>query len=245
MSKVKLVTQSEFARMVGVSPQAISKAIKKTGRLRLVEGKIDMHSKLAKEYLNAEFKERGDSQRKKKKREEKERDIDDLSKILFPDDLGDPVIDEEVISLPNAKRLKNGLPIGGKVTIGDLFAFMNESPDKLKFLDKSDLEKLKIMQQTISTYQRNQRERDEFIERKLIQVVFNRLYAIDVNQIRQLSKTLSPSICGRLGIKDPEKIVLVQEITENETFGILKEIQREINDFLTSIGGEIIKEKKK
>jgi hypothetical protein len=246
---MKLLNASQLSREVGVSRQAIAKAIK-SGALKYSKDKlIDLDCATTKKYL----KTAGKSGRGKKKTENK---AEELKKILHPDErekidslaktapqLIDPLLKsaKEQLKKQQPKKQKrspaaataaeetdypgygeNGSEDRGEDYQGDAFDKIRLECEKKRF----EIQKLQID---------NDKKRGELIDRKLVRVIFSKIYNIDANQFLQLKDVLTSKISSILGVDDSKKKMKITSVIDKELYKTQNYIKREIDEFIDEI----------
>jgi hypothetical protein len=218
------ITQANFAKFVGVSKAAISKAIKR-GMLELNENrKIDLENRKTKIYVQS----RADKNSAAQKKAETDAKVGQAVAIeKLKNSRKDELRDQE-----NAESLGNYA--GGSVPGAE----QTRTKD-LRFMEKLELDeeekRLKIQKLEIS----NAKDRADLIDRNFVERFVSVLYSIDVNEFMQFSAKLTPRICqGIFKCDDPEKMMAVNKLLDDEGWKTLQHIQRRVNDFLEEMGSE-------
>lgn len=109
-------------------------------------------------------------------------------------------------------------------------------------LTKIQVDKVHKLETLLKVRVERQHKRRELIERALVQTVFSRLYGIDVNELRTIGAKLAPAISGILGCDNPEVILAVEKVIDDEIIKSLAHIKRVMNDFLLAQGAEAVDE---
>lgn len=99
----------------------------------------------------------------------------------------------------------------------------------------SSLNNLRAIEQISQIRMKTKKERQELIERSLVEKAFSKLYMIDVSMWRTLGANLSPEIAAITKIDDNKIIIEIEETIEKEVFVILQHIKRTMNEFLIGI----------
>ncbi len=108
------------------------------------------------------------------------------------------------------------------------------SASDLKRLPKSEIDKLKAMEQMLKAQIDRKIKRKELIPRALVQSVFGVLYTIDANELKTLGSKVSAEVAGICGTDDPEAVLLVEKRIEQEVTKILAHIKQILDDSLAS-----------
>lgn len=213
---MELVTQSEFARRVGVSRQAIGFAVKRKMVDSFGNGKklkIDFLGSKTVDYVNQlhDKKKSGVIKRRKKKDGDA---VSDKSKKIEDDNGG------------------NG---GGHLSNDELKEKFLENP---RFLTKSDVELLKTVEQVQSLLIKNKKDRNELVSREMIQRVFARLYAIEMKELRSIPSSASSEIASMCKVEDGKLILEIEDYLGSEILSALKSITKLLDDYLKKIGAD-------
>lgn len=121
--------------------------------------------------------------------------------------------------------------------------FSGGQPEKIDNLTKANAEKLKIIEQIKQIQLKLAKERKELIPKELVQKVFGKIYAIDVNEFQTLPANIIADIASIVGIDDDEKITQLTEVIDKKVFRTLQHIKTTINKFLKEIDAEQITDK--
>jgi hypothetical protein len=216
------MSQSEFVRYAGVSRQAISKALK-TGLIpsTKIDGKlrIDTSNHQVKKYLeNKKIKSLSPKKAKKTK-------------------------PRQSLKTENKENIETGQSLDEKQIpkyIKTLSDSGNLIYEHLVSLAKSDFDKLKIYEQIKQIRVKTQIQEGQVISRKLIKILFGKLYEIDRNEFLQIKSKIIPDIAGLFGCTDSEKMIAAEKIVDEELYKTLKHIKIEIDKFLLKMGEEKI-----
>ena len=218
-SKTKdVITQSGFAKLCCVSPEAVRKAI--------VAGKIDAEGKGRKKrillsgvntigYLNDR-----NSQRKKSVKSQ-------------------PAAAPAAVSIPKEKtpeqapqQLETSPP--SKININNILNFENEDIDLTKF-SESEIKKLTALETAKGRALDRKTKRNDLIERKLLSAFLGKIYTIEVNQLKPIADKSPSKIAAIFEDEDAEKMLKVSQILAEEIAQALNHIQHVTNRFLDSI----------
>lgn len=218
-SKTKdVATQSGFAKLCGVSPEAVRKAI--------VAGKIDAEGEGRKKrillagvntigYLNDRNSQRKNSV------------------------ASQPAAAPAAVSIPE-KKTSEKAPAQPEdspppeVNIDNVFDFKNENIDFSKY-SQGDLKKLQIIEGVKGKALDWKTKRGELIERKLLSAFLGKIYTIEVNQLKPIADKSPSKIAAIFEDEDAEKILKVSQILADDIAQALNHIQHTTNRFLDSI----------
>lgn len=124
----------------------------------------------------------------------------------------------------------------GEVDLDEILA--NFADLNIHELPKAALDKIRIMEVALKTRVERQHKRRELIERSLVQSVFGRLYQIDSNSWRTMGAALAPEVAGALGVDEPERVLVVEQMIDDKVMKTLAHVQRLLNDALKGWGVE-------
>jgi len=213
-----LTSQSKFAKLCGVSPEAVRKAI--------VAGKIDAIGEGRKKrillaglntiaYLNDR-----NSQRKK-------------SVKLQLDTVSDPISIPDKhpqlqASPPNNHKESPPTNTRKKIDLDD------EDIDISSF-NQNDIKKLKDLETARKHAQDRKKSRGDLIDRKLVTTILGKIYTIEVNQIKPIADKSPSRIAAIFEDEDPEKILKVSQILSSDISDALNHIKHSVERFLNQI----------
>ena len=218
-SKTKNVaTQSGFAKLCGVSPEAVRKAI--------VAGKIDAEGEGRKKrillagvntigYLNDRNSQRKNS--------------------VTPQPAAAPAavsIREEKTPEQAPQQSETSPP--SEVNINNILDFENEDIDLTKF-SESELKKLTTLETAKGRALDRKTKRNDFIERKLLTNFLGKIFTIEVNQLKPIADKSPSKIAAIFEDEDAEKILKVSQVLAEDISQALNHIQHTTNRFLDSI----------
>lgn len=214
------ISPAEFARQIGYTRQAVSKAIK-TGVLPTVKSgdsvMVNPGDRIVVEYARNALYVRGKEQKKAKTKK--------------------PVEDK------GKKKAKAEKPV--EVTENDIPVYLKKMADSgdLLFeqfigLTKTEADKIKIYEQLKQIRVKTQREKKELISRKLVRVQFGKIYEIYTNEFQQIKTKIVPDIAGIMGCTDASKMIEADKKIDEELWRVRKHIKIEIDKFLKRMGGE-------
>lgn len=225
------LNQTKFAEELGVSRQAVNKAIR--GGLLVKHGSgrgayIDMDCPLTRAYKKSGSSNRHRSKSTKphskpKAKSSKKHKKKSTSKLDGVDKSAEPSTGKPEETSPE--------PSGNEEAV-DAYASKQEVEriKKLKEIDKLDLH--------------NKTTRGQLIPRELVQLFINSMYEIDNGQWRTLGLKIAADIAAALGIDDDEMIRKIADLVDKEALSILKQIKREQKKFLKSIGAKKLDDNK-
>ena len=213
-----VATQSGFAKLCGVSPEAVRKAI--------VAGKIDAEGEGRKKrillagvntigYLNDRNSQRKNS--------------------VTPQPAAAPAevsIPEEKTPEQAPQRSEASPP--SEVNINNILDFENEDIDLTKF-SESELKKLTTLETAKGRALDRKTKRNDFIERKLLTTFLGKIFTIEVNQLKPIADKSPSKIAAIFEDEDAEKILKVSQILAEDISQALNHIQHTTNRFLDSI----------
>ena len=213
-----VITQSKFAKLCCVSPEAVRKAI--------IAGKIDAVGEGRKKrilldgvntigYLNDR-----NSQRKSSVKSQP---------AAPPPSVSEP---EEQAPAPAAQS-QNTHP-SPAVNINNILDFENEDIDLSQF-NQTDLKKLQILEGAKGKALDRKTKRGDLIERKLLSAFLGKIYTIEVNQLKPIADKSPSKIAAIFEDEDAEKILKVSQILASDIAQALNHIQHTTNRFLDSI----------
>ena len=106
---------------------------------------------------------------------------------------------------------------------------------------KTNLEKIKIIEQTKKLQMENEVQRGELISKKSVQAVFDKLAAIESNELLNFGNKITPRIISTLGLKPNAKTAKVNKLIETEMYKTINHIKKIMADFLVKIQAKKIK----
>ena len=213
-----IVTQSAFAKLCGVSPEAVRKAI--------LAGKINAAGEGRKKrillagintigYLNDR-----NSQRKNSVKSQP---------VAAPATVSKP--EEQIPETAPPSQKDNSLPA---VNINNILDFENEDID-LTLFNQTDLKKLQILEVTKKNALDRKTKRGDLIERKLLSAFLGKIYTIEVNQLKPIADKSPSKIAAIFENEDAEKMLKVSQILADDIAQALNHIQHTTDRFLDSI----------
>ena len=168
---MNLVSQSDFARMAGVTRQAIGDAIKRGAIITTQDGKrkkinIDLpeNAHYLKDSDNCQRKGETEPIQKKPEKSKQENKKEKQREVFTGRVLNPPIKNYEQ----------------GTLDLTDL------SDEELSSLTKHDLDRMKLKVIIEKERIKNEKERGTLIERGMVKKVFGELYLIDRNEFLQL-----------------------------------------------------------
>ena len=219
-----LLNGSQFAKLIGVSRQAISKLLSQD-KLKKSGTKFDTENPVNRAYI--EYRKKvvppsGKTFESKKK----------------------PAV-KKGAALNKKKPNKNNklntqkkafAPAGKKK---DIEAEIDLSLiSEIGSLPRGDLERYKLISAIDTQNVKTSEIRKDLISRSLVERVFAKLYSIDSNQYKNLGMNLAPAIAAETGTDSPEITIKINELIDKELYAILSHKKRIVNDFLEEIGAE-------
>jgi len=219
---MNLVTITQLASHIGISKQAVHKAMK-TGKIfyKDTENKlIDMDDKDIQKYINSRNKKNSEVQKnisKEKAAVEIKEKVQIQEQIQKQYEADPTSFDAGTSRVTEDARIR--MPV-------------------LKFMDKTDLEKQKIIEDILKLQINNDKKRAELIDRDFVKGMFLKLYNIDVNEFLQLGASLSAKISTIFEIDDPEKLALINKSINKELYRTQEHIKKELDKFLDEMARE-------
>lgn len=110
----------------------------------------------------------------------------------------------------------------------------------LRALNGSDVQKVQRLESALKTRVEREAKRGVLIDRRLVQVVFGKLWQVDSNQWKTLSAKLSADIAGEFGVEDIAVLLKIEQRIDKEVSRILSHTKVLINNFLTGVGGKMV-----
>lgn len=207
---------SEFANEIGISRQAVFKAGQR-GKFQThkMNGKlcVDENDKDVIEYINNIIDKKNGQSCEPKKVEKSECRQNKIQKNI---DKKEVVIQKNEIP----EYLKN-IADSGELSFNQLVN-----------LSKVEIDKIKIYEQIKQIRTKTEHSRKELVSRKLIKIIFGKLYDIDINEFLMLKNKIVPDLAGLFGCTDSEKMIEAEKKIDEECWKILKHIKIEIDKFL-------------
>jgi hypothetical protein len=132
-------------------------------------------------------------------------------------------------------------------------AIREKNPAMMKFIyqhmnaPQADPETLEIKKRTETARAQkleiaNQKARGELISRDLVRRVFGQVYAVDRSIFLAIGPTTAAEIAAEAKIKDDALVLKIEDVITKSIYQGLSAAKRAINDFLTSGGGEPIRD---
>jgi hypothetical protein len=223
------LNQSEFAKLVGVSRAAISKAVKRGLVVKDPSQGIDVDHPANIEYRNSQHDSRTrrkDSERKPKKpkrseiKPEKVENLPPASVKAIPDEIS------EQMSPGQQMEMYENINLNG--------------PDHL--ITKLDADRLKTIETAREKQIKRLEARGKLIDRDFVASIFNTIYKIDTGELRPLGDKLAPELAAICDVDDNETIQRMNEHVEKTIYKSLEHIRRRINNALEEIKAEAIED---
>lgn len=205
------MNQTDFAKKIGVTRQAINKAIRTGMLIKHGEGRaayIDLGCPVTKAYMKASADHRAGVQQPKPKAPKPK-----------PRGKTEPP--------PPSPDQKESPP-----------AAATNMPSVNAFLDKQEAERLKKLQEIEKLTLQNRARRNELIERDAVQEFIQGMHEIDNGQWKTLGLKISSDVAAAFGIDDDQEVRKACDVIDREVLAVLKQIKREQNKFLKSIGAQ-------
>lgn len=213
-----VVTQSGFAKLCGVSPEAVRKAI--------LAGKIDAEGEGRKKRIllagvnTIDYLNDRNSQRKKSV---KAQPIAVLPQSQMPEE-------QLQASIPQPKNQKTS----SINKVKNILDFDDENINLADF-SQTDIKKLKDLETARKAAQERKKSRGDLIDRKLVTTILGKIYTIEVNQIKPIADKSSSKIAAIFKDEDPEKILKVSQVLSSDISQALNHIKHSVERFLNHI----------
>ena len=213
-----VITQSGFAKLCGVSPEAVRKAIV-AGKIGAIGEGRKKRILLADLNTVAYLNDRN-SQRKKSVKPQS----DNVSApISIPDK--HPQVQPSPTDTPKASSPSNTLKM---IDLDD------EDIDISSF-SQNDIKKVKDLETARKNAQDRKKSRGDLIDRKLVTTILGKIYTIEVNQIKPIADKSPSRIAAIFEDEDPEKILKVSQILSSDISDALNHIKHNVERFLNQI----------
>lgn len=232
---MEYLTQYAYAKLLGVNPSAITRAVQ-NGRIIKTKKGIDPnhpHNVYYEQNINRNRPHRkrvGNLKRKATKNgedlkiRENKRDRRKKKKPLYASEL-------EGEEKPKKKKKVNGNGSNVGVNLDDV-----KERASYGAVTETNIKALKVIEQIEQIRLRTQKERQLLVERDLVKRVFSKIYTIEVNELRIIGDTLAPEIASYFNSDDSEAILKTNQRIEKEIYKALNHIKRLISDYLKSVG---------
>ena len=224
---MEYLSQNKFAKLVGVSPQAVSLAVK-SGRVIRCKSGIDPLHPSNQHYAEAA----ADNSKKRKRGQHPPRKKRGRPKGASSSSRRSTAPPSRPAPAPGAAP-----PFEPEQ---DIDWTTGELPANISALSRSTTDKLKTIEQIHALRIKSDKERKDLIERTLVRRLFSKLYLIDTNEIKTLADKLPAELAAIMGVDDRELIMKVGATIETEVYKTLAHIKRLINDLLDEIEAEQI-----
>jgi len=221
----RYISLAEFAKIAGVTRQAIYQH-KDNGIFPVVEidgkTKIDLHDRKVKQYL-------------------KDKSVTEPVKVSGPKK-------QEIRKVVEASKQETGekeKPVRLKENeipdyLKDIADSGNLTISQMMQLSKSEVDKIKVYEQIKSIRVKTAQQRKELISRKLVRIVFGKLYEIDMNEFLTVKNKVVPDLAGIFGCNDEEKMLAAEKRIDDELWKVLNHVKFELDRFLKSQGEETL-----
>lgn len=202
-NQTRYLSQGQIAKLIGISKQAVSKAVAQ-GRLIRTKMGIDLDHPTNRHFLDRVENQAEPEQEISKKPKRKKTNGNGRAK--------------KTNGSTTEKPEKDQRWDGGKNTVGGY--------------NKTQIDIQKSAAQIQELQLRIDERRKKLIKREYVDRFFSQLYLVDSNEWKTLSDRLSPEIAGIFEIDDPEKILQVSKAIEKEVYRTLTHVKRLVDDFL-------------
>lgn len=232
------ISVAKFAELVGVSRVYINQLIQE-GMLVRVDRKLDTGNRHNSQFL----KDRGVSssaipKEVKKKASNPKRKKTVKARVKPPK----KVVEKQPKKIKPSKKITPPLKPEEEQETEE----MPDIEEVLVALEKKDIRnwstadvgKVQKMEAALKTRVGRMKERGELIDRRAIQTVFGKLYAVDANELRTLGSKLAPKLASVFGDDDPDKLLAAERLIDDETLRTLAHIKKILNSFLRKAGAK-------
>lgn len=211
-----LLLPAQFAKLIGISRQAISKkiqndlipTIKKNGKKY-----VDVNDINVKEYIRTvkDIKPKPSNNARSVKVEDK-KIIKSKAVVKDIDEFDENTRFESIL-----KRLDAGETL--------LYS-------EIVYLPKAWVDKIKIHEQTKQITQKRQQERKELINIKFINLLFGKIYDIDLNEFMAIKTRVKSQLAKIFKTNDDKKLLEAEKAIDEELWDTLRRIKYEFDKFL-------------
>ena len=217
------MNRAQFAKLAGVSRPGIKKAVD-TGRVIVgPDGDVDPEHPTNAEYLKIRQGAGAPDTRKREVKSEPGTSRATGKTKSAPKPAG-PAQPGQSAEIPEHLR---ALVDSGEISLSQIMS-----------LSRPEVDKIKIYEQIKQTRVKTESTRRELISRKLIRVVFGRIYEIDQNEYLTIKDKVIPDIAAIFGCTDPEKMLEAGKRLDEELWKTLRHVQHVIDKFLKSVGDD-------
>jgi hypothetical protein len=218
-----ICSKSEFAHRVGVSPAAVSIALKAGRIAQTPEGKIDLDVQANADYLTTVKRQR--RQGKRGSGQPPAAPGESGGVVASP---GQPEKDGPKAPAPPAPKKRRVSTVAGGAG-PDESAIDGETytmAELRKMIADADLKEQKLAQ-----------DRGELVRRVDIKLVFARTYSVHSSQLKTMASKLGPDIAAAFSLTEADT-PKVQELMELEIQRALSQIKKELYDYLDTVEAE-------
>lgn len=103
-------------------------------------------------------------------------------------------------------------------------------------LSRSDVERLKVVEQTNALIIKNEKDRNQLIARQTVQRVISKHFTIEFNQLRSMPANITPELAALCKVDDTLTLLHMEKLLDEEIFSVLKSIKKLLHEFLEGIG---------
>lgn len=213
-----IVGKPKFAQIAGVSRRSVYKQITAGALVVRPDGNLDTDNPVNQDYIRkhaeekiTELREQPSTTPKKTIKTKQAKQVQKTNTDFELEGIDDISLDE----------------------ISDDFDFQDNRISS--GMQKSELEKIKVIEQIKIQRLKRQIIRDELVSKKLIKSVFSKFYEIDMNEFLTIKDKLLPDIAAIFGVNDTTAIMKAGERMDEELWKVLKHIQQVKDRFLKSI----------
>ena len=215
-NKDEEMSQAGFARLCGVSSEAVRKAI--------VAGKVDARSEGRSKIIllsgqNSVAYLHDKNAQRKKTITSKPSDLSEINKYQ-----------KKSIPPVSSKENQNG----HSSTFKNIIDLTAENID-INSISLADVNKIKGIESARKSAQDRNIARGDLIDRKIVTTVFGKIYTIEVNELKPIADKTPSKIAAIFGDEDSKKILKVNQLLSSEITKVLKHINYEVDRFLKDI----------
>lgn len=211
---MNLITQSAFAKQIGITRQAISKAIKNEMLPVVIEnGKkyINTVDPIVREYAENIKSVREDKQKSTKPKKPVKAKKPKKQVKPAPVEVNEDEIPEYI------KKISDS----GQLTFDDISS-----------LSKIEMDKIKIYEDIKQKRQKRLQERKDLISIKFIKLVFGKIYDIHVNEFMAIKTRIKPDLSKIFKTNDDVILLEAEKSIDGELWDVLRRVKYEFDNFL-------------
>lgn len=220
-----LLKLTAFAKLAGVSRPAIYKAVEKGQLTRRKNGKLDTKHVDNAHYLKTHGATKINPPKPVKKKQSKKKSVKKTAK-------------------KKGNKNKN-------IDLPDLSELSNDSAESIlddisgDGITRSAAELQKIKATIEHTVLKIKRERQELIDRSLVESLIAVISTIDTNELLTIPANVAPEIAGICGKSDNKTILKITQFLSKKTYAYLEHKKRILTDWLKRVDAEVSKDETK